>query len=280
MAEGAGVTYPPRSLRVDGLNLRLVDEGQGPVVLLLHGFPDDHSVWRRQIAALVAEGFRVIAPDLRGCGESDLAPRVSDYRLPRLCADLDALLEALQVPQVALIGHDWGAVIGWHFAMRYPQRVSRYAALSVGHPQAYARGGLEQKLKGWYVLAFQLRGLIEWMLRARNWALFRRLTAQPEEAPHWIERLRRPGRLTAAINYYRANLGLLLLRRYPPVRMPVLGIWSDGDRFLTEAQMRASASLVEGPWRYERVTSAGHWLQLEAPERVNALLLGFLRSGV
>jgi pimeloyl-ACP methyl ester carboxylesterase len=280
MAEGAGVGYLQRSLWVDGLNLRLVDEGQGPAVLLVHGFPDDHSVWRRQIGALVAAGYRVIAPDLRGCGESDMAGRVSDYHLSRLCADLDALLETLQLPQVALIGHDWGAVIGWHFAMRYPQRVSRYAALSVGHPLAYARGGLEQKLKAWYVLAFQLRGLIEWALRARNWALFRRLTAQTEEAERWIKRLRRPGRLTAAINYYRANLGLILPRRYPPVRMPVLGMWSDGDRFLTEAQMRASASLVEGQWRYERVTGAGHWLQLEAPERVNALLIGFLKSGV
>lgn len=274
------MSFEQRQLAVNGITLNVIDEGQGPAVLLVHGFPDDHRVWRRQIPALVAAGYRVIAPDLRGCGESEAPAKVSDYRLDRLSADLAALLDALGLDQVQLVGHDWGAVIGWHFAMHDPARVSRYAALSVGHPLMYAKAGIEQKVRGWYVLMFQLRGFAEWLLRARNWRAFRLLTHQPDEAAQWIERLRRPGRLRAALSYYRANLGIILPRRYPPVVMPVMGLWSDGDRFLAEQQMRDSAQLVPNGWRYERVNGAGHWLQIEAPDRVNELLLGFLQSGV
>ncbi len=269
-----------RRVALDGITLNAVDEGEGPTLLLVHGFPDDHRVWSKQTPALVAAGYRVIAPDMRGCGESELAARVSDYRIDRLCADLVGMLDALGPEQVHLVGHDLGAVIGWHFAMHDPGRVMRFAALSVGHPLSYAKSGLEQKLKGWYVLMFQLRGIAEFLLRAFNWALFRFLTNQPDQAQHWIERLQRPGRLTAAINYYRANLGLLLQRQYPAVLPPVMGIWSAGDRFLSERQMLDSAPILANGWRYERVEGASHcWLQLEAPDRVNALLLGFLQSG-
>ena len=274
------MSFNQRCITVDGVALNVIDEGRGPAVLLVHGFPDDHRVWRKQIPALVAAGFRVIAPDMRGCGESDAPGRIAAYRIERLRDDLAAVLDALGLDQVALIGHDWGAVIGWHFAMYHPARVSRYAALSVGHPQMYATAGLGQKLKGWYVLMFQLRGFAEWLLSAHHWRVFRMLTQQPDEADHWIGRLQRPGRLSAALNYYRANLGIILPRRHPPVTQPVLGIWSSGDRFLSESQMRNSGRLVPQGWRYERVDGAGHWLQLQAPERINRLLLGFLKSKV
>lgn len=263
-------------MRGDGVELAVLVEGQGPAVLLIHGFPDDHRVWRHQMPALVAAGFRVIVPDLRGCGRSEAPGAVRAYHLDHLIADLVAVLDALGIERTQVVGHDWGAVIGWQLAMRHPDRVSRYAALSVGHPLAYARGGLEQKLKGWYVLAFQLRGVAEWALRAHDWSLFRRLTTQASEVGHWIDRLSEPGRLRAAINYYRANLGIIIPRAYPPLTMPVLGIWSSGDRFLSEAQMTDSAALVQGSWRYQRVDGASHWLQLEAPARINELLLDFL----
>lgn len=263
-------------IAVNGIALNVVTEGEGPPVLLIHGFPDDHAVWRRQIPALAEAGYRVIAPDLRGCGESDAPAERRAYHLDRLVADLVGLLDALGVAQAQVVGHDWGAVIGWQLAMRHPERVARYVALSVGHPLAYARGGVEQKLKGWYVLMFQLRGLAERLVTRRDWAWFRAFTQQPGEAAHWIRRLSRPGRLTAAINYYRANLAIVFPRAYPPVTMPVMGVWSDGDRFLTEAQMTDSARYVQGPWRYERVAAASHWLQLEAAERVNRLLIDFL----
>jgi pimeloyl-ACP methyl ester carboxylesterase len=265
-------------LQVGGLSFNLLDEGVGAPVLLVHGFPDDHTVWRKQVPALVAAGYRVIAPDMRGCGMSEMAPHTRDYALPNLIADLAGILDALGIERVKLIGHDWGAVISWSFAMAHPERVERYAALSVGHPAAYASGPLEQKLKGWYVVMFQLRGITEWLIKAGGWASFRKFAAHPEEVEGWIAKLGRPGRLTAGINYYRANFRLLLRPDKTRLRMPVMGVFSDGDRYLAEAQMRDSASYVDAPFRFELVKGAGHWLQLDAPEQVNALLLDFLKE--
>ena len=266
-----------RRVRVNGIELNVAVAGEGPPVLLVHGFPDDHDVWRKQIPALAAAGYRVIAPDTRGCGDSDAPLGVHRYKLDLLVSDLVALLDALGIAKVRLVAHDWGAVIGWYFAVNHPERVDRYAALSVGHPTAYARGPLEQKLKGWYTVFFQIRGFAEWLMRAGHWKLFRWFTHFDEESPRWVSRLSRPGRLTAAINYYRANLVTILFRKLPSARVPVLGIWSSGDRFLAEAQMVGSKQYVDAPFRYERIEGAHHWVQLAAPDRVNALLLDYLR---
>jgi pimeloyl-ACP methyl ester carboxylesterase len=272
------VSTSSRRLQVNGITLNVVVEGSGPDVLLVHGFPDDHTVWRKQIPVLVAAGYRVIAPDMRGCGESDLLPATRDYAIANLVADLGGVLDALDIAKVKLVGHDWGAVICWQLCIRHPERVERYAALSVGHPTAYARAPLEQKLKGYYILLLQLRGLAEAALRARDWTLFRRLVDYPEAAQHCIGPLERPGRLRAAISYYRANLHLILPTIFPSVPMPVMGVYSSGDNFLCEQQMRATEKYVSGPWRYEQVDGANHWLQLDAPGPVNDLLLDFLQQ--
>jgi pimeloyl-ACP methyl ester carboxylesterase len=268
--------FDTRRLHINGIELNVVVEGKGPDVLLVHGFPDDHTVWRHQIPALVAAGYRVIAPDTRGCGDSELLPNVSDYVIDNLVADLVALLDALGIAKVQLVGHDWGAVQAWHFAMRQPERVERYIALSVGHPHAYATGGFEQKLRAYYIFCIQLRGLIEFLGRGCGWWLFRTMLRFPEEFPAIRARLSRPGRLTAGFNYYRANFRRMFATAGARVKAPVVGIWSDGDVFLTEAQMRNSERYCEGGWQYLRVDGANHWLQLTAPERLNALLLQHL----
>jgi pimeloyl-ACP methyl ester carboxylesterase len=270
--------FEPRKYRVNGMELNAVVAGEGPDVLLVHGFPDTHEVWRLQIPVLVDAGFRVIAPDTRGCGESDAPARVADYAVDRLVADLVALLDVLGVEKVRLVGHDWGAVISWHLAIAYPRRVDRYVAMSVGHPTAYASGGIMQKIRGYYVLLLQLRGVAEFLLTRRDWRLFGGMTRYPDALPRWRVSLSRPGRLTAAVNYYRANLGLIVSARCPSAKVPVLGLWSSGDAFLTERQMLASRRHVEGPWRYARIEGANHWLQLTAPDEVNRLLLEYLRS--
>lgn len=263
---------------VNGVGLHVVDVGQGPAVLLVHGFPDDHGVWRHQIESLLQAGYRVIAPDNRGCGMSDVPTRVKDYRIDTLVSDLIGVLDALNIGTVKLIGHDWGAAISWRLCMLHPERVERYVALSVGHLTAYARGPLAQKLKGWYTLFFQLRGVAEWLIQRADWAMFRWFTAFPSEADLWIAKLSRPGRLTAGLNYYRANIGLIIPRQLPPVTVPVLGVFSTGDRFLVEAQMVDSAQYVRAPWQYQRIEGASHWLQLDMPETVNRLLLAYLGS--
>ena len=268
--------FPHKTIRINGFDMNVIDVGEGEPVLLVHGFPDTHAVWRHQIPALVAAGYRVIAPDTRGCGDSQLMPRVADYRIENLIADLAALLDALAITKVKLVAHDWGAVIAWRFVMAHPQRVERYVALSVGHPTAYGSGGIAQKLKGYYVLLFQLRYVAEWLLKLGNWTLFRLFTGFPKEVPHWREVLSRPGRLTAGINYYRANLQLILPRTYPQVTVPVTGIYSDGDRFLTERQMTSTAQYCDAGFRYQKVSGANHWLQLDAPEKVTPLILDAL----
>lgn len=276
-AGAAGGDELMRRIDVGDVALNVLDAGSGPPVLLIHGFPDDHRVWRRQIPSLLAAGWRVVAPDTRGCGQSDIAPKVSDYALPRLLDDLEAVLDALGIGAARVVGHDWGAAIAWALAIERPNRVERLAALSVGHPTAYANGPIEQKLKGYYIGIFQLRGLAEWLLEMGDFALFRRLMGSAA-AETLIENYRRPGRLTAGLNYYRANLGLLFQRRRESVRSPVMGVFSDGDPFLAEAQMRKTAEFVSGPFRYELIRGVGHWLQLEAPEQLNALLLDFLKQ--
>lgn len=265
-----------RRIRVNGVELTVLVTGEGPEVLLVHGFPDDHTVWRRQIDVLAGAGYRVIAPDTRGCGDSEIPPHVRDYRLDMLVADLVALLDALGVGRARVVGHDWGAIQGWQLAIRHPERVVRYVALSVGHPAAYARGGLGQKLRAWYVLFIQLRGLAERVMAGFGWRLFGLFAGYPEEMPHWQQRLSRPGRLAAGFNYYRANLRMLFAGPRARVRVPVIGIWSSGDRFLVERQMRGSAEFCDDGWQYERLDGANHWLQLSAADALNPSLLRHL----
>lgn len=265
-----------RTYRVNGIDMCVRVAGAGPEVLLVHGFPDTHVIWRKQVPALVAAGYRVIAPDNRGTGESAISPNVADYRLDNLVADLVGLLDALDVAKVRLVAHDWGAIIGWQLAARHPERVDRYVALSVGHPRAYASDPV-QWLHAWYAFLIQLPWLPERLLAAGDWRGMARLAGWVDEIPAWRASLARPGRLTAALAYYRANLQLLWRGDVPPVRVPVLGVWSSGDRFLTERQMVASARFVRAPWRYVRIDGANHWMQLTAVEEVNALLLGYLR---
>ena len=164
------------------------------------------------IPALVAAGFRVIAPDTRGRGETEMPAEVSACRIETLVADLVGLLDALGIQKIPIVAHDWGATPVWRMALHYPQRVDRYVALSVGHPTAYSHGGLEQKLKSYYMFLLQMRGTAEFLATRSNRRVFRLMTQYPEEMPQWRRELSRPGRLTAAMNYYRANSGLVVPR--------------------------------------------------------------------
>ena len=265
-------------LNVNGLRLQVQSVGQGPAVVLLHGFPDTHVVWRKQIAPLVAAGFRVLAPDLRGYGGSDAPLAVDAYRLEHVCADIVAMLDQLAIPKARIVGHDWGALIGWLLCMDVPERIEQFVALSVGHPAALARAGLLQTLRASYIMWFLLPGLAERALLAGDAYLLERFTSDRTHVAHWKRSFfREPGRMRAALNYYRANIprGIVFSRTHAPVRVPVMGLWSSLDPALGESQMRDSARHVAGRLRYERIDGADHWLQVMAPDKVNALLLDF-----
>jgi len=269
------MSIPGQRIQVNGIDLNVYVEGDGEPVLLLHGFPDSNYLWRGVIPRLVKAGYRVIAPDQRGFGESEAPEGKENYDMELIARDAVGVLDALDIPKAKLVAHDWGAMIGWLLAGTYPERFGSYTAISVGHPSAYASAGFEQKKKGWYVLFFQLEGIAEKAVMAKDWALFKKTVHDHPEVDHWIEDLSRPGRLTAGMNWYRANLSKLWKAAFPRVSIPVFGIWSSEDVALAEDQMIGSAALVDAPWRYERLEGISHWVPLDAPDRLSALILDF-----
>jgi len=265
-------------VEVDGVGTEYEVTGEGRPVMLLHGFPDSGRLWRHQVPALAGAGFRVIVPDLRGYGRSGKPDGVDAYSLPLLAGDVMAVLADLEIPQTHLVGHDWGAALAWVIASLAPGSVDHLVALSVGNPVTFART-LRQREKSWYMLLFQFPGIAERWLSEDNWAHFRAWAHHPD-ADQVIAELEANGSLTPALNWYRANVPpeswVSPPAQLPPVQAPTMGIWSTGDVALTEVQMTDSAENITGPWRYERLDGPGHWMQLEAPEQVNALLLDFL----
>lgn len=269
------------SVDVNGVEIAYDVEGDGErTCVLLHGFPDSADLWRNQVPALVEAGFRVVTPDLRGYGRSGKPAEVDAYSVLLLAGDVLAVLDDLGVERADVVGHDWGAGIAWAMAAFVPDRVGRLVVLSVGAPSTFLRT-YEQREKSWYMLLFQFSDAAERWLSDDGWANFRAWARHPD-ADAVIAKLEANGSLTPALNYYRANVGPEAWVgppiELPKVVAPTMGIWSTGDVALTERQMKESADAVSGGFRYERIEGPGHWVQLEAPDRVNALLVDFLHA--
>jgi pimeloyl-ACP methyl ester carboxylesterase len=197
--------FHTRQVEANGIQYSLIDEGEGPPVVLLHGFPDTASLWRHQIPALVAAGFRAVAPDLRGRGQTQAPPRVEDYALAGMVADVAALLDTLGIDRAHLVGHDFGAGLAWLAGSLLRQRVDHLVVLSVGHPATRERPTLEQLQKSWYQLLFQFEGVAEELLQQDDWYLFREFLQGDGDVEDYIAELSRLGALTAALNWYRAS---------------------------------------------------------------------------
>jgi pimeloyl-ACP methyl ester carboxylesterase len=267
-------------LEINGTGLDVEASGDvgGEGVLLVHGWPDTHDVWRHQVEALTAAGYRTVCPDLRGFGESDKPEWIGDYGMLKHLGDLIGILEHFDLERVHVVGHDWGGAIGAVLASMVPERVASLTCLSVGHPAAFARAGWTQREKSWYMLLFQFPGVAECWLSRDDFGSFRDWSRHPE-ADTVVERLRDPAALTASLGVYRAILPPETLLAppspLPPIQAPTMGIWSSEDPAVTEAAMTGTVDHLVGPWRYERLAGIGHWLQLEAPDRVNDLLIEF-----
>src|ERR687894_743878 len=212
-----GLELTHRYADLGGVRLHYVEAGDGPLVLLLHGFPQFWYEWRHQIPALVEAGFRVVAADMRGYNLSDKPPGVRSYRVELLARDVERLILACGEQTAAVVGHDWGAIVAWIAAMRYPGRVGRLAILNVPHPARFLDGLLSpgQLLRSSYLFFFQIPRLPEAVIRAGDSALlrcvFRRDPVRPgalttEDIERYVEAMARPGALTATLNYYRALL--------------------------------------------------------------------------
>ncbi|MET9675876.1 alpha/beta hydrolase [Streptomyces sp. NPDC006482] len=257
--------------------------GEGPAVLLVHGFPDSHALWRHQVPALTAAGYRCVVPTLRGFGASDRPGGGAEACHPvKHVGDLLELLGRLDVDRFHAVGHDWGSGVVQGIAQTVPDRVTSLTLMSVGSIAAVLDAGWEQRQRLWHLTMFQHEGLAEEWLSREDFAHLRDMLSDHPEAETVLEPLRAPGALTAALNIYRSGLPieaqLTPLPALPPLSVPVMGVWSTGDRFLTERQMVDTGEYVTGRWRYERVADAGHWFPLDRPEKVNELLLAFLKD--
>ncbi len=268
-----------KNITLGDLTFAVQDEGDGPAIVLLHGFPDSHALWRNQVPALVDAGYRVIAPDLRGFGDSSKPEGIDEYGILNIAGDVLGILDFLGVQRAHVVGHDWGAALAWAMGAFVPDRVDHLVALSVGHPSAFRDVGDVQRQKSWYMLLFQFEGIAEQWLSADDFANMRAWSKHPDMDQVAVD-LARPGALTAALNWYRANVHPRTWVEppmvFPQVQAPTMGVWSSDDFALDEAGMTGSQRFVDGSWRYERIEGAGHWMQLEVPDQVSALLVDFL----
>lgn len=271
-------TDPARRVQVEGGELRVLDEGHGPPVLLLHGFPDRADMWRHVAGLLREGGRRTVALDLPGFGESSAPRGRANYRADHVLRQIAQLLPALGLDgPVDVIGHDWGAYLSWYMALTRPDLVRRHVALSVGHPRAFVLSGWEQKRKSRYMLLFVIPGLAERILAAGDFRRVREFMGESHpEIETVVADLSRPGRLTAGLNWYRANFFSTPLRRWPRCQVPTLGILPTEDDYLAEDQMVNSARYMDADWRYERLEGFGHWAPLQAPQQLAALILDWL----
>ena len=271
-------------LRANGLHFRALAEGPGDglPVLLLHGFPEGAESWAPQLSGLAAGGFRAVAPDLRGYGGTDCPESPDDYRIELLVADVAGLLDALGWESAHVAGHDWGSLVGWPFVSQHPGRVRSWTSLSVGHPVALAhavREDPDQQRRSAYIRLLRQAAKAEAVLSENGFQRMRdmyRLGPDPDAIPGsvidgYIESFARPGRLTAALNYYRRALPEVA-GAMSEVTAPTLLIWGDHDPALGRSGVEGTAQLVKGRYRLEVMAGAGHWLQFERPSRVTELL--------
>lgn len=278
-----------RTVAANGQNFEVATAGTGPkLALCLHGFPELHYSWRHQIPLLVDLGYRVWAPNLRGYGASSKPDGVDSYRLNTLVQDVAALIDASGAEEVSLIAHDWGAIIAWHFAILKIRPLTRLVIMNVPHPKCAQREMRHwyQLRKSWYIFFFQLPWLPEKML-GRNHAqpvkdAFSKMAVDKSRFPEedlqvYADAASRPGALRAMINYYRALL------RSPDARdigdgrvdIPTLMIWGEEDSAI-DIRCTDDTEQWVPDLELHRLPGVSHWVQQEAPEKVNAILREWL----
>ncbi|HYY18794.1 MAG TPA: alpha/beta fold hydrolase [Streptosporangiaceae bacterium] len=266
--------------RNEALTFQVTDTGEagpGQAVILLHGFPQDRRCWDRVGATLAEQGYRVLAPDLRGYSPGAQPVARSAYRNAELAADVLALADAAGAERFHLAGHDWGAALAWYVAGRHPGRVASLAAMSVPHPQAFGRAMVSsgQAARSWYMAAWQLPWLPERALTRRRGQVFRdslvRMGLDPVSADRYATRARDPAGLRGPLNWYRA-MPLRLREPAGPIQVPTMFIWGNRDRFVSRAAAELCGQYVTGRYRFAELDGASHWLPERAPDRVAALL--------
>lgn len=271
------------------LSFELAEAGSGDrLALCLHGFPELHYSWRFQIPLLVERGWRVWAPNLRGYGGSDRPAGANAYHIDKLLGDVAALIDASGAREVLLIAHDWGAIIAWQFAIRKIRPLLGLVIMNVPHPMPFKRELRKwaQLRASWYVFFFQLPRLPEWAFGRNRARIIRRAfvgmavdkSRFPKEVTDiYASAAMRPGALTAMINYYRAAFWSVtgMTAGTGKVDVPTLMIWGEEDTALTIGCVDGTKDYV-ADFQLYRLPGVSHWVQQEAPEKVNAILADWL----
>jgi pimeloyl-ACP methyl ester carboxylesterase len=279
-----------------------VTSGSGDLVLLLHGFPEFWYSWRHQIPIL-SKHFKVVAPDMRGYNESDKPAGVANYSTSLLVQDMKSLIGALGKSKAVVVGHDWGGAVAWNLAMMAPEFVDKLVILNCPHPlaliQSYLSMNFRQLQRSWYVFFFQQPEAPERILSRDNFEFLRMMLQgsavnkkafSTEDMNKFVEAWSKPGALTASINYYRANMNpaqIMVMtkdqqdtisKRFHKVKCPTLVIWGENDAALDKSLTLGMEKYVEGPYEIKYIKNCGHWVQQEASDQVNKLLLDFLKT--
>jgi epoxide hydrolase 4 len=278
---------------VNGLRMHYVAMGDGPLVLLLHGFPEMWWSWRYQIPALANAGFRVVAPDLRGYNETDAK---GPFDIDTLRDDVVGLLDALGARDAIVVGHDWGGAIAWHLASTRPELCAKLVVMNCPHPVPFLRairGNFRQIRRSWYIFFFQLPVLPERMLTQREGrgaaAMLRSMAIDKThfgaaELEPFAKAVCMPGRASAMIGWYRAmfrrgiRMGSKELSVYGTIRNPTLLLWAMEDRAFSYRDVVVGMERFVPGIEIQKIEGCGHFLQQEQPEEVNRRLIGWLKG--
>jgi pimeloyl-ACP methyl ester carboxylesterase len=290
-AMGASASYGGRVrtefVTANGIRFHLETDGDGPLILLLHGFPQTSYQWHHVLPMLASHGYRVVAPDLRGIGESSRPTRVKDYRLSVLGDDVAALIRALGEERAHVIGHDWGGIIAWEVGFSHPEAVDRLVIVNAPPAPAMVRTlltSLRQLGRSWYIFFFNLPFLPERFLTGGHSRIMPRLLEpghfSAEEIQVYADAICRPRAAWAGLAYYRAASRAVFadLRRvrHKKVASPTLVIWGEPDPALGKELTQHLNRYVSGPLQIQYVPDAGHWVIQDFPERFVELVAGFL----
>lgn len=281
-------TWQHDCIHTNGINLHYVTQGEGPLMVFLHGFPEFWYSWRHQIPEF-AQDYKVVAPDLRGYNDSDKPAAKEAYAMSELVADVKGLIEGLGYQQCVLVGHDWGGAIAWKFAYTYPDMLKQLVIINIPHLAKFSEGLTtpQQLLRSWYIFLFQLPILPEVLIQLNDYkalesALAGMSTKQgtftEEDLNFYKDAFAKRGALTAAINYYRNALQPgLISRKWGVLDVPTLMIWGEKDVALGKELTYGTEKYVKD-FRVRYIPDASHWVHQEYPELVNQYIREFLIS--
>jgi pimeloyl-ACP methyl ester carboxylesterase len=279
--------------QIGGVNLHYAKAGDGEqLVILLHGFPESWYSWRHQIAAL-SDDYTVVAPDLRGYNLSDKPRHIADYSIDNLVDDVTGLIRYFGREKAVIVGQDWGAAIAWAVALEYPELVSKLVAMQVPPVSVWRKNqSFQQFMASWYMFFFQIPVLPEWLLRRNDFALLKNAlkntTAEKgvftdEDIAEYKKSWSEPFVLTAMLNYYRANVFSRFFAKtnaISKIKVPTVFIYAEKDHAILPETVAGVGEAVEAPFEEFRIPYSAHWVQNEAKDTVNQILLDFLADNI